>query len=160
MKNTKYTTDAEIELLRNEIEEAKSANIKTKSSKLIIFTIYAIIYLLLFCTLISVLLSKYYGETPQILGYQLYIINSESMSPTFKIGSVILSRKPADVSALKVGDIVTFSQAEAIITHRIIEVVNDGGIKYRTKGDNPNNTPDIALLAPENVKAVFVMKLY
>jgi signal peptidase len=160
MKNTKYTTEKEIELLRNEIEEAKRANINSKSIKLVKFSVYAIIYLLLFCTLISVLLSKYSGETPQIFGYQLYIVKSASMSPTLQTGSVILSIKPTDASALKVGDIVTFSQSEAIITHRIIEVVKEDGIKYKTKGDNPNNTPDIALLLPENVKAVFVMKLY
>ncbi len=160
MKNTKYTTDKEIELLRNEIEEAKRANTNSKCIKLVKFTIYALIYLLLFSTLISVLLSKYSGETPQIFGYQLYIIKSASMSPTLKTGSIILSKKPTDASSLKVGDIVTFSQAEAIITHRIIEVVKEDSIKYRTKGDNPNNTPDIELLPPQNVKAVFVMKLY
>lgn len=160
MKNTKYTTEKEIELLRNELEEAKRTNINTKSIKLAKFILYALIYLLLFSTLISVLLSKYSGETPQIFGYQLYIIKSESMSPTLKTGSIILSKKPTDASALEVGDIVTFSQAKAIITHRIIEVIKEDSIKYRTKGDNPNNTPDIGLLSPENVKAVFVMKLY
>ena len=160
MRNTKYTTDKEIELLRNELEEAKRINIKAKSIKLAKLMIYTLIYLLLFGTLISVLLSKYSGETPQIFGYQIYIIKSASMSPTLKTGSIILSKKPTDASVLKVGDIVTFSQSGVIITHRIIEVVKENSIMYRTKGDNPNNTPDINLLSPENIKAVFVMKLY
>ncbi len=160
MRNTKYTTEKEIELLRNELEEAKQTNIKTKSIKLAKLMIYTLIYLLLFGTLISVLLSKYSGETPQIFGYQIYIIKSASMSPTLKTGSIILSKKPTDASVLKVGDIVTFSQSGVIITHRIIEVVKENSIMYRTKGDNPNNTPDINLLSPENIKAIFVMKLY
>ncbi|QNU65345.1 signal peptidase I [Ruminiclostridium herbifermentans] len=160
MKKNKYTTEKDIELLRIEIEEAKRTNIKSKRNKLVKFAIYTLIYLLLFSTLISVFISKHSGETPQIFGYQLYIIRSASMSPTLETGSIILSKKPADATTLKVGDIVTFSQAEAIITHRIIEVVNEGSIKYRTKGDNPSNTPDVNLLSPENIKAVFVMKLY
>jgi signal peptidase len=160
MKNNKYTSEKEIRLLRIEIEEAKQTHIKSKIIKLVKFTIYTLIYLLLFSTLISVLLSKYSGETPQIFGYQLYIIKSASMSPTLDTGSIILSKKPTDATSLEVGDIVTFSQAGTTITHRIIEVVKEDNIKYRTKGDNPNNTPDVDLLSPENIKAVFIMKLY
>lgn len=160
MKDNKYTTEEEIELLRNEIKKAKNNQITNKITKKLRFLIYIVILVLLLSTLISVLLSKQSNQIPDIWGYQLYKVQSGSMSPTLPIGSIILSKKPSDASALKVGDIVTFSQNGIIVTHRIIEIVNDNGIKYRTKGDNPSNSPDINLLSPKDVIAVFVVKLY
>ncbi len=160
MRDSKYTTEKEIELLRSEIEKARNTMTTGKITKAFRLLIYLIVFMLLFSTLISVLLSKQSGETPDILGYQLYTIQSGSMSPTLPIGSIILSKKLSNTSALDVGDIVTFSHNGVIVTHRITEIVNDNGIKYRTKGDNPSNTPDIDLLSPKNVKAVFVIKLY
>ncbi|PYG87096.1 signal peptidase [Ruminiclostridium sufflavum DSM 19573] len=162
MNNDKYTTKEEIALMRIEIEEAKS-NMHNKKLKIIRFIklfMFLAVFLLLTSTLVSVLLTRYSGATPSIFGYQLYTVQSGSMSPTLPIGSIILSKKTDDAAALKAGDIVTFSLNGAVVTHRIIEVINDNGIKYRTKGDNPDNTADIELLSPDNVKAIFVMKLY
>lgn len=52
---------------------------------------------------------------------------------------------------LKAGDIV--------ITHRIVEIVNeDGQTKYITKGDN-NNTKDVGYVLPENVEGVYKFKI-
>lgn len=160
MEDNKYTTKEQIELLKSEIQKARTNKTSRKKIKAFRFLLFLVVFILLFNTLISVLLSKNSGETPDVLGYQLYTIQSASMSPTFPIGSIILSKKLSDASALKVGDIVTFSRDGIIVTHRIIEIVNDNGIKYRTKGDNPNNSPDIDLLSPENVKAIFLLKLY
>jgi signal peptidase len=84
------------------------------------------------------------------------------MQPTFDIGTVILSKEPSDPSNLSVGDVVTFkSLNDTTVTHRIIEVVTDedGSIKYRTKGDNPLNSPDSELLDPERVISVYVFKI-
>lgn len=164
MREHKYTTQKEIEQLREELKAEKLKGIHPArmftSAKIASFSVFLVVLIVLFGVLISVLVSKYRGETPQIFGYQFYSVKSASMSPTLKVGSVILSKIPMDASVLEVGDIVTFKHEDAIITHRIIEVIKKDNVLYRTKGDNPDNSPDTDLLLPENVKAVFVLKLY
>ena len=70
---------------------------------------------------------------------------SDSMSPTFNKGDIIFSRKLADAdkSTLEVGQIITFKAdldnngTTEINTHRIVNVIKDGGyVSYKTKGDN------------------------
>lgn len=110
----------------------------------------------------AVLITRSKGEIPNLFGYQLYVVESGSMSPTLKIGAVILSRRPADAGTLNINDIVTFRMTNgSMVTHRIIEVLRDGtnGIRYRTKGDNPINSPDPELLDPDRVIAVLVAKI-
>lgn len=171
-----YTTEEQIKQMREELRKAKEKSGKKqkktgddqkickrgsllKTFFSIIF--YGIIAFLLFL-LASVLIAKNSGKVPSIFGYQLYVVESGSMSPTLKVGSVILSKAPKDSAALQVGDIVTFkSSRQTVVTHRIIEVItNDTGIvQYRTKGDNPVNSPDVDLLDPENILAVFILKI-
>jgi signal peptidase len=84
------------------------------------------------------------------------------MAPTLNIGTVILSREAKDAADLDLNTIITFKTKEGeVVTHRIIEIVPDeeGNIRYRTKGDNPLNSEDPDLLEPEDVIAVFVMKI-
>lgn len=82
---------------------------------------------------------------PGLLGYDRYVIESGSMSPTIEIGSVVYS-KPAAAEDLVEGDIITYrpppnSGVEELVTHRIVEKTDhpfaDGRDQYvfRTKGD-------------------------
>lgn len=162
MREHKYTTQEEIDLLKEEIKAAKLKNKNTRftTHNVVSFSAFLIVLSVLCYVLISIIVSKQSGETPQIFGYQMYRVNSGSMSPTLNVGAVILSKIPKDKTKLKVGDIVTFQRDSVIITHRIIEVIENNNIKYRTKGDNPDNSPDIELLSSEDVKAVFIFKLY
>ena len=60
---------------------------------------------------------------------------------------------------LKKGDIIAFKEGDIVITHRIDEVViEDGNVKYITKGDN-NNTQDIGYVLPEQVEGVYQFKV-
>lgn len=163
MREQKYTTEEEISNLRQEIKEAKLHYHHTgriSFSRLIKYFLYLIVVIVLSGILISVQMAKHSGKTPEILGYQFYKVMSGSMSPTLKIGSVIISKKPENASSLKVGDIITFKQDGTVVTHRIIEIVKENGIRYRTKGDNPNNSPDIELVSPGSIQAVYVWKLF
>ncbi len=159
-----YTTHEQIEKMREELHRAGEKKEKAKARPLKIVSLaffYSFIIFLVFI-LASILLAKSSGEVPSIFGYQLYRVESGSMSPTLDIGSVILTKEPEDVYALEVGDVVTFKTTSgSIVTHRIIEVITDemGNIEYRTKGDNPNNSADIDLLDPENVLAIFVFRI-
>ncbi len=83
---------------------------------------------------------------------------------SFQKGDLVIAKKPKDVSALKVGDIITFktmiNNIEELNTHRIIEVVDieiaGKPVKqYITKGDNPAATEDTEIVKEDKVLAVY-----
>ncbi|MCX6737607.1 MAG: signal peptidase I [Candidatus Parcubacteria bacterium] len=74
---------------------------------------------------------------------KLMVVQSGSMEPTIKTGSVVMVKPVKDY---KVGDIITFgpySKTKAPTTHRIFEIKTlDGQSVYVTKGD-ANNAQDL-----------------
>lgn len=183
MPRIKYTTSEQIEEMRNELKKEKeklglidtiaitnnvqatSYSHKSKSKRILRISgtiTFSIVVIFLSTILISVLVAKSKGETPNLFGMHLYVVESGSMEPTLKIGNVILSKKVDDKGNLTVGTIVTFKTTQgATVTHRIIELVYDekNKVSYRTKGDNPINSPDIELLTPDRVVATFIAKI-
>ena len=87
--------------------------------------------------------------------FQVRVVQSGSMEPAIKIGSVVLI-KP--LSGYKVGDVITFegnfkdAKGKKIpTTHRIIEAkVDAGSVLYQTKGD-ANDSADSNLIASNKV---------
>lgn len=78
---------------------------------------------------------------PSVFGYEFFIITSGSMEPTINTGDFIIIKK-VDTSQLKINDIITFKEDNAIVTHRIIEVKNENGeYIFITQGD-ANNVKD------------------
>lgn len=173
MANIPYTTEEQIAAMREELRQARHKTTKNSPAggfgtlvlwaKRIVSILLTLAILFLAAVFVSVYIAKNRGETPSLFGYRLFIVQTGSMSPTFEVGSVIVAKKVTDPAALSVGDIVTFStQSGALVTHRIIEVVyddNNAFVGYRTKGDNPVNSPDVDLLKPEQIVAVFVTKV-
>jgi len=93
-----------------------------------------------FIVLVAVLLII--SAFPITGNFKVMIVQSGSMAPAIKMGSVV-AVKPAD--DYKIGKIITFgpySRTKSPTTHRIydIKVVN-GQPRYITKGD-ANNAPD------------------
>ena len=87
---------------------------------------------------------------PQLLGLQVYTVRSGSMEPAYKTGSLIYV-KPVDDREIEAGQVITFRLNDrTVVTHRVIQVVDDGGIGYQTKGD-ANNIADGKLVRPEDV---------
>ncbi len=165
-----YTTNEQIEAMKEELKKAsESKSVKAESTNKLIFwtkrvtgMLLSLMILFLLFVLAFVLIAKSKGETPNLLGYQLYVIESGSMEPTLKVGSVIISKIPKDVTALNVGDIVTFKTTKgSTVTHRITEIAHDkdGRVLYSTKGDNIANSTDPEPLSPDQVIAVFVTKV-
>lgn len=165
------TTVNQIDRMRQELSKADeeyetdASNIKKiKKSiwRILSNCLFVAICLVLSVILVSVLTMKENGKTPEVFGYRLYIIESGSMDPTLHVGSVILSKHPKDPSKLTKDDIITFERSDrATVTHRIIEVLTDTdeSVSYITKGDNPINSPDVDLVTPQMISAVFVMKI-
>lgn len=94
-------------------------------SVLLFFVVGICIYL--FITLN--VLSKNYAS---FFSYTIFEIGSNSMAPTITTNDLILVKITKHV---KVDDVITFKEADALITHRLISKSADG---YVTKGDANN----------------------
>jgi signal peptidase len=97
-----------------------------------------------------------------IAGFTPMIVQTNSMSPTFDAGDLILVKK-CDVSTLKEQDIVTFhtiiNNEYALNTHRIIEIQDSDGIRsYTTKGDN-NDIADTHIIADGDIVGKYVGRI-
>lgn len=119
--------------------------------KLKFFTKILIYIIILPITIFNiVLLVKSYispDKTPSFLGLKTYVVVSGSMVPKLNIGDVIIV-KSVEKDELEIGDIISFRINDSIITHRIVDIVDD---KFQTKGDY-NNTPDTDLVQYENIE--------
>ena len=96
----------------------------------------------------------------RLIGLQPFVVLSGSMRPTYEVGSLIYV-KSVDYKDLKVGDPITYMiSQDAVVTHRIIEVLVDeedpDTIRYFTQGD-ANDQPDGASVHYKNIigKPVF-----
>lgn len=102
------------------------------------------------------------NQVASLAGYTPLTVASDSMSPTFRAGDLIIIRK-CDPETLKEGDIVTFhtiiNNEFALNTHRITEIQDLGGARnYVTKGDN-NELADIHMIADGDIVGKYVCHL-
>ncbi len=77
--------------------------------------------------------------------YDMFLVRSESMTPTINMGDLIVIGPPDGLfgSGIGPGTIITYGSGNELITHR---VVAQQGISYITKGDaleEPDSTPVI-----------------
>lgn len=104
--------------------------------------------------------SRFTGQEPSLLGHRLYIVESGSMLPTLKINSMIIA-KELPASEIEVGDILSFygKNVDVRITHRVVEIQNDGE-SFITRGD-ANNTNDPNPVTKDKVigKVIFSIPL-
>lgn len=101
-------------------------------------------------------------EVPNFGGYFPLIVLTDSMLPVIESGDLIFCHtvEPEEVGE---GDVIAFfdpaGNGSAIVTHRVIEVVEEGGeLSFRTKGDN-NNAEDRLLVPADNVEGVYLNRL-
>ena len=95
-----------------------------------------------------------------ILGFKSYIITTNSMEPTIKIGDVVIC-KNANEDEIKEGDVITFSKEGGVITtHRVtkIEKIENKSKTYITKGDN-NNLEDEEKIEFKNIKGKMIVTI-
>jgi len=96
------------------------------------------------------------------LGYTPMSVKTDSMSPTFDAGDLIVIKR-TDPQTLVVGDIVTFhtiiEDKFALNTHRIVEIYEESGYRsYETKGDN-NLIPDTHIIIDQDIVGKYVLKV-
>lgn len=105
-----------------------------------------LIVLILF-TLNMVITTKINGGKTTLLGNQLMVVLSGSMSPTFDTGSVV-AVKPVRFEDIKKGDIITFKDVDGkTVTHRVLEKQN---LNLITKGD-ANDSKDSQQVTSDRV---------
>ena len=97
-------------------------------------------------------------EVPSVGGYLPLFVLTDSMYPEIESGDLIICPTLAP-SESKVGDVISFFVPEghgtSVVTHKVIEVLNDNGtLSFRTQGTN-NNTPDALPVPAENLVGIY-----
>ena len=108
-----------------------------------------IIYSIFVAFIVIVALLLIVSVFPITGNYKLMIVQSGSMEPAIKMGSVVivkpLSTSSGQAGDYKIGDVITFgpsTKTKAPTSHRIFDIkVVNGEPVYITKGD-ANNAPD------------------
>lgn len=117
------------------------------------FVFYALIFMMMAVIILSLLFKNKEKNEFSLGSYSMFTVLTGSMSPTFEAGSVIITQK-VDADKLQTGDILTYAPLDnnnTLVTHRIVEVVNDDtGYSYITRGD-ANNVNDLAPVPYEAV---------
>lgn len=101
-------------------------------------------------------------EVPSIGGMLPLIVLTDSMYPEIESGDLIICNT-AEAEDIKVNDVISFfdpaGNGTSIVTHRVIEIVEeDGEILFRTRGDY-NNTEDKELVPVENLVGIYKMRI-
>lgn len=136
---------------------------KEKSCQKLLTIIGAVLCVILIPILIvnlTLIVKSYVNtdEVPKIGGVCPLIVLTDSMLPEISSGDLIIC-KDIDPNEVKVGDVISFfdpaGNGSSVVTHRVIEIVEeDGQTKWRTKGDN-NNTEDKVLVPFENLVGIW-----
>ena len=139
------------------MEEDKSIKIKKmlkKGTKFISYSLICVLMIISSFMIFYVITTKIYKSNGKNPPFALYTIVSSSMEPSINVYDVVFIKK-VDSSKLKKNDIITFYSSNSFfgntpITHRIVDIVNEDGIKFRVKGD-ANEIVDDELVLSENI---------
>ena len=101
-------------------------------------------------------------EVPSIAGTMPLIVLTDSMYPEIESGDLIIC-KTIKAEDVKLDDVISFfdpaGNGTSIVTHRVIEIVEEEGtLSFRTKGDN-NNTEDKNLVPAENLVGIYKSRI-
>lgn len=120
----------------------KKSKFKTFTTIKMVVDVVVILVLVIY---ISTILIQRLSNNKSVLGYRMFNVASESMVPVYKVNDVI-AVKDCDPKTLKIGDDIAYlghdnSLEGKIITHRIIKIEDNQGIKeITTKGINNDLT--------------------
>lgn len=98
------------------------------------------------------LVQKIQNKPASIFGYKVFVVISGSMEPNIHVGDIVIT-KNVDASDIKVGDVITFNNDKYTITHRVIDIIQNEEIYYKTKGDH-NSVADKDLIKYNNIEGV------
>lgn len=139
---------------------------KSGSSK--VFTVIGTILCIILVPILLInltLIAKSYlnkDEVPSVGGRLPLIVLTDSMYPMIESGDLIIC-KTISAEAVRVDDVISFfdpaGNGTSIVTHRVVEILyQDGGIFFRTRGDN-NNTEDKDLVPGEKLVGLYQTRI-
>lgn len=111
--------------------------------------ILCVIFIPLLVINITLIVKSYTNpnQVPDFMGYKPFIVLSGSMEPSIMTGDMVFV-KSVDTDQLQKGDVIAFRSGEAVITHRITDVVQENGeVKFITQGDANNAADETAVSA-------------
>ncbi len=111
-----------------------------------------ILTVVLYAILPFVVITLITSNTGVLGGIRSFVVLTGSMEPALPVGSIVYTKTVKENGTrYKTGDIIAFDQSGRTVTHRVVGVVEDGGVvRYKTRGD-ANNTDDSELVAQEKV---------
>jgi len=118
--------------------------------------LFNIIFVVLMVFLIGTSFLSAMSMVPGPQKTKVFVVQSGSMEPSIKRGSIVFVRQldryvKGDVVTIKVGEEADIKNPKATITHRIIEIAEKDDKEYLiTKGD-ANNAPDLVEWDPSLV---------
>ena len=126
----------------------------------VVGTILCIILIPILIINVTLIVKSYTNKeaVPDFGGYFPLIVLTDSMLPEIKAGDLIICNT-TEAEEVQVGDVISFfdpaGNGTSIVTHRVIEVLNEGGeLQFRTRGDN-NNTDDKLPVDAEDLVGVY-----
>lgn len=133
-----------------------------KVASIVVSVVMWVIILLAALYAFTTLATKEDGSVANIAGFTPLAVQSESMSPTFEEGDLIIIQA-CDTSTLQAGDIITFhtivDNKYALNTHRIDSIAESNGARsYTTKGDN-NAVTDQHIISDVDIVGKYVVRL-
>ena len=139
---------------------------KSASSK--VFTVIGTILCMILVPILLMnltLIAKSYlnkDEVPNVGGVLPLIVLTDSMYPQIESGDLIIC-KTIPAENVKVEDVISFfdpaGNGTSIVTHRVVEIVEQNGETFfRTRGDN-NNTEDKDLVPAEKLVGLYKTRI-
>ena len=133
-----------------------------KALNVVLSVVLWIIILLAAFFAFTTLATRNSNSVASLGGFTPLTVETESMSPTFNAGDLIIIKK-VDPATLQVGDIITFhtiiENRYALNTHRINRIEEANGYRtYETKGDN-NQISDRHVISDSDIVGKYVSRL-
>ena len=144
-------------------QPAAEANTPLNKALTVIGTVLCVILIPILVINVTLIIKSYTDKeaVPNVGGWFPLIVLTDSMYPEIESGDLIVCRKidPAEVA---VGDVISFvdpaGNGTTIVTHRVVEVVTEGGLMFRTRGDN-NNTDDKLLVGAQDIVGTYKSRI-
>ena len=105
-------------------------------------TINIVLTIAIFVFLPAVVFTLVTSKTNAILGIQSFVVLSGSMQPTITVGGIVYTQMQASYQK---GDIVAFKSGDVNVTHRIVDVENDGSFVTRGDANNASDSKTVAV---------------
>ena len=131
-----------------------------KKTKTIIITILLILLLPILIINGVIIINSYINpdKIPSFFGWKPFIVLSGSMETQINTGDLVIEKETENTN-LNEGDIIAFKNGDTVITHRIVErIEEEGKLQYKTKGDN-NNVTDDWYVEPDNIEGIYKFKI-